>query len=515
MIYTDDWSKISTDINLLNDLEQKAIPDYLKRCRWFSAKSTQLDSVNIDQVFTINIENYAAHLIILTVYYGTNNSDRFLLPVTLAKDEHITSKSFISEISIHNKKLNIVDAIYCPLFLEQLFNCIAENKTIHFKDQRIEFRSGKGLLPNARYTFSKTLELDQSNSSFIVNDAYFCKLFRKLFTTDNPDFEMVSFLTEETEFKNLPTFAGVIAMYDKEVPTTLALMQSKVVYEKDCWSLCGDYLNDYLFSVQRGERIISEQTNALVRLLAKRTADLHNALASGTRKEFIPEPFNSAYREQHLLKLKLLTEQRYELLDDNLYKLNDYGLQLAHHFKNKKDQILSYFNTLSSKFLDGIRIRIHGDYHLGQILFTGDDVIIIDYEGEPESSIQERRIKHSPLKDVAGILRSFHYAVCAKLFFSVETKNLAADEVSAAATYWYEQVKALFLENYFLQTDSIYNKQENQESIDFLLNLHLLEKAIYELGYELNSRPGWIKIPLKGIEHTLQLIQTNNTSNNH
>lgn len=513
MLYTEDWSKISSDVNLLNELEQKVFPDYLKRCRWFSAKATQLDSVNIDRVFTLALEPSDAHLVILTVYYGNNQSDQFFLPVTLAKDEHITPKSFISEILIHEKRLNIVDAIYCPLFIEQLYNAIADNKMLQFRDQRIEFKNGRGLQEGARYEFSKTLELDQSNSSVIINDAYFLKFFRKLFATDNPDYEMVSFLTEETSFKNLPAFAGVITLYDKKIPTTLALMQTKVNYVKDCWSLCGDYLNEYLFGVQRGERVIGEQTYALVKLLALRTADLHNALASGSRQEFAPEPFNQAYRQQHLLKLKQLTQQRYELLDENLYKLNEYGLLLAEYFKSEKENILNYFNTLSIKFLDGIRTRIHGDYHLGQILYTGNDVIIIDYEGEPESSIQERRIKHSPLKDIAGLLRSFHYAVCAKLFFSVETKGIPTEVIADAATYWYEQIKSAFLTDYYNQTESIYNQKENKDSIDFLLNLHLLEKAIYELGYELNSRPGWIKIPLKGIEHTLQVILSNNITN--
>lgn len=513
MLYTEDWSQISTDINLLNELEQKTIPEYLKRCRWFSAKSTQLDSVNIDRVFSIPLLPYDTHLLILTAYHGLNQSDTFLLPVTLSSDEYVTPKSFIAEISIREKKLNLIDAIYSPAFVEKFFNAIADNQTLQFKEQRIVFKSGKGLAEGTRYAYSKTLDIDQSNSSFIVNDQYFCKLFRKLFTLPNPDYEVVSFLTEETSFRNLPAFAGVVTLYEKELPTTIALMQIKIAFDKDCWSLCGDYLNEYLFGLQRGERNISDTTYALTRLLAKRTAEMHLALFSGKSDAFKPETFDEPYRENHLLKLNELLARRYELLDDNLYKLDEYGLQLADYFKQEMSTIQSFFQLLAHKSLNGFRIRIHGDYHLGQILYSGDDVIIIDYEGEPESTIQERRIKHSPLKDVASLLRSFHYAVSAKLYFSIETKRLNPKDVSAAAIHWYEAIKDTFLNEYFLHTDTIYDVKENKESINYLLHLHLLEKAIYELGYELNSRPGWVKIPLKGIEHTLQLIQSMEVKN--
>jgi maltose alpha-D-glucosyltransferase/alpha-amylase len=508
MLLTDNWKNIGNDTNLLHELEQRAIPEYLKRCRWFSAKSSQLDSVTINEVFSIPVEPHYTHLILLTAYHSDNHSDTFLLPITLANDEEINSKSFISEINILEKRFNVIDAIYSPLFIEVLFNSMVNEDEMLYKEQRISFKRGKGLLPQTVFEKSHTLNLDQSNSSAIINDAYFLKFFRKLFPAINPDYEMVSFLTEETNFKNLPAFAGVITLHNNDVPTTLGLMQTKVSFEKDCWSLCGDYLNDYLFSVQNGQRDISDNGFILTRLLATRTAELHLALASGTNYAFAPENFDqSNYREEQMLRMQRLTIQRSELMEDNLYKLNEYGLTLAKNFKANLSFIQQYFSLLKDKKLHGIRTRIHGDYHLGQILYTGNDVIIIDFEGEPESSIYERRIKHSPLKDVAGILRSFHYAVCSKLFFSIETKGISIETLTAATTYWYNRMKDEFLTTYFSLTDSIYNHAVHAEYNNYLLQMHLLEKAIYELGYELNSRPRWVMIPLKGIEHTLQLIQ--------
>ncbi len=157
------------------------------------------------------------------------------------------------------------------------------------------------------------------------------------------------------------------------------------------------------------------------------------------------------------------------------------------------------------------RIRIHGDYHLGQVLFTGADYLIIDFEGEPESSITDRKVKHSPLKDVAGMIRSFHYAVCAKLYFSVETKNIDPLRLQKAADRWYRLITDAYLDAYMQAMGNITAIFGSRTELNFLLQLHLLEKSVYELGYELNGRPDWIRIPLKGIQQVLFEIEKFNS----
>lgn len=509
MIKTEDWRHIINDRKLLEEFEVRLIPGYLKRCRWFSAKSANLQKVKIANLISVFCEQECAHLLFVNTYFGENKGDTFLLPITLANPEHVNAKAIIGELEIKDRPYTIIDALYSPEFIAALFRAMAEEKEYDFGEDRIIFKRGKGLKPDELYANATTLDLDQSNSSVIINDHYFFKLFRKIFPAINPDYEIVSFLTEETNFSNLPAFSGVMTWYHNDTPTTLALMQSKVDYIKDCWSLCGDYLNDYLFSVQQGKREIPEKGFTLSRLLAQRTAELHLALASGTSPAFVPESYlNTDYAEKQIIRLHKLLDHRAELLTINRETLSDSGKYLADTFIANRPFILDYFKELKQKKIQGIRTRIHGDYHLGQILFTGNDVIIIDFEGEPESNIEERRVKHSPLKDIAGLLRSFHYAVCAKLFFSNETKDVAAEDVYDATNFWYDQIRNEFLKTYFSLTDSIYQYAENKQSVDYLLNLHLLEKAIYELGYELNSRPDWVIIPLKGIEHTIQQFRS-------
>lgn len=168
---------------------------------------------------------------------------------------------------------------------------------------------------------------------------------------------------------------------------------------------------------------------------------------------------------------------------------------------------MRFFDKIRKTPLKSLRTRIHGDFHLGQVLYSNEDFIIIDFEGEPESSIADRKIRHSPLKDVAGMIRSFHYAVSAKLFFSGETKHADALKLRKASERWFYLIRETYTETYLEALGRDQKLYANKAELNFLFLLHLLEKAIYELGYELNGRPDWIKIPLKGIEQVINELE--------
>ncbi|RYF65065.1 MAG: trehalose synthase, partial [Cytophagaceae bacterium] len=153
------------------------------------------------------------------------------------------------------------------------------------------------------------------------------------------------------------------------------------------------------------------------------------------------------------------------------------------------------------------RTRIHGDYHLGQVLATQNDYVIIDFEGEPESTIAERKIKHSPLKDVAGMIRSYHYAVSAKLFNASETEGIDPDKLQVVSDRWYKLIRDTYLDAYLGTFGSPHPMFYDNGEINYLLLIYLLEKAVYELGYEISYRPTWVKIPLKGIVDVIREIE--------
>ena len=186
-----------------------------------------------------------------------------------------------------------------------------------------------------------------------------------------------------------------------------------------------------------------------------------------------------------------------------MHKLDGMALDLAREFLEKKTLIRKRITNFDWTKLKGERIRVHGDYHLGQILVTNDDFYILDFEGEPESTIRDRKVKQPPLKDVAGLFRSFHYAIYATVFNNAETYKKSQEELFQAAEIVYSYFTSVFLGTYIDQVqDANLNIGYNQERI-FILKYCLLEKAVYEIGYELNSRPRWALIPLKGISNII------------
>jgi maltose alpha-D-glucosyltransferase/alpha-amylase len=241
-------------------------------------------------------------------------------------------------------------------------------------------------------------------------------------------------------------------------------------------------------------------------LLGQRTAELHVALArTEGGSAFSPEPFTRLYQRALYQSMRSQARATLQLLDSQLKRLDEEAHQQAEQVLDREQSLLARFGELLHDRIDARRIRCHGDYHLGQVLFTGKDFVIIDFEGEPERPVSERRIKTSPLRDVAGMLRSLHYVSHAAL--RGKTPALLVGNVAISnekwAAFWYDWTAASFLQSYLAGAKSGGFLPGDLAQQRTLLNAYLLEKALYELRYELNNRPDWVKIPLEGI---LQLV---------
>jgi maltose alpha-D-glucosyltransferase/alpha-amylase len=241
-----------------------------------------------------------------------------------------------------------------------------------------------------------------------------------------------------------------------------------------------------------------------IQLLAKRTAEMHTALGSEfSETSFTPTRFNGDYAVWLKNRLTYQFQIRLNLTENNLHKLDGYSLQLAKDFLEKKNEIRKRLVNFDWTKFKGERIRIHGDYHLGQILVQEDDFCILDFEGEPESTIRDRKVKQPPLKDVAGLFRSFHYAIYSTIFNHQQEYKKEQEELFNFGELLYKYIVSAFMEIYVETTknENLHIGYRNERR--FLLKYCLLEKAIYELGYELNSRPKWTIIPLKGIANIM------------
>jgi maltose alpha-D-glucosyltransferase/alpha-amylase len=378
------------------------------------------------------------------------------------------------------------------------------------------------------------LRAEQSNTSIVYGDRFILKLFRRVEEGINPDLEIGRFLTERTSFRNLPPVAGAFEYRrGRQSPMTLAILHAYVANEGDAWQYTLDTLSRYFeqavaqpcdpgeVPVPPGETLalldqqIPQRAAEMIgtylesaRLLGMRTAELHLALASVPEDpDFAPEPFSALYQRSIYQSMRGTAAQALDLLRKRWKDFGEEVREKARRVLELEPEVQRRFRAISEQKITAMRMRFHGDYHLGQVLYTGKDFVIIDFEGEPARPLSERRIKRSPLRDVAGMLRSFHYAVYMALNTHLSGGSLRPESeavLEAWARCWQRWVSSAFLRAYLETSAKAPFVPQTREELRVLLNAFLVEKACYELGYELNNRPDWVRLPLLGL---LQLLQ--------
>jgi len=239
----------------------------------------------------------------------------------------------------------------------------------------------------------------------------------------------------------------------------------------------------------------------LVRLLGERTGEMHLALASNQDDPaFKPEEYSLHYQRSLFSGLQSSVRVAFQSLSRNMKKLPDSVRKEAEEILSMREEILAILKKIYSRKIDVTKIRIHGDYHLGQVLFTGKDFMILDFEGEPARSYSERRLKYSPLRDVAGMIRSFHYAAYGSLFLDNQIRPEDIEQLLPHVEQWYHYMSGFFVGAYLQAVNGSSFVPKQTEDLEIMLQTFLLQKAVYELNYELNNRPDWVIVPLRGIK---------------
>jgi len=376
------------------------------------------------------------------------------------------------------------------------------------------------------------IRAEQSNSSITFDEELILKLYRHVETGVNPDLEIGQFLTNSA-YEHTPPIIGWL---DYRAPNgdaaTLGVLHKYVPNEGDVWQYTSDALQRYyertaalppeeeVSGLMNAARLValidegpSELTHDLMdsyledaRLLGERTAELHMALSRGTTPAFMPEPFNLLYQRSVYQRMRGLSGRVLPTLRRKIPSLPEDVRPFADAVAHAEPEIVRRFRMLIDRKVGGVRTRVHGDLHLGQVLHTGRDYSFIDFEGEPARTLSERRLKRSPLIDVAGMLRSFHYAAYATLqqeLVSGLVRPEDAANLDRWARYWYLWASAYYLKGYLTAAEGTNILPRETADVQMLIDAFLLEKAIYEVGYELNNRPDWLSIPLRGV---LQLI---------
>jgi maltose alpha-D-glucosyltransferase/alpha-amylase len=397
------------------------------------------------------------------------------------------------------------------MFCRSVVAAMAARKEIAMAQGKLQFRPTTAFDQLAGSDFN-TLPVARprgSSSNTVVNigERLMLKGYRRLRTGLNPELEMGRYLTEVAHYPNCAPLAGALEYFGKDGETCLlAMLQGYVANQGDGWTHSLEYVQRHLEQYRTtpaGDAVplnAHEAYLALIRVLALRTAELHRALAQPSQDSaFAPQPLAradiDAYRERAMEEAR----GALDLLASSLDQLPAADRDRAVAVLALRDQLLARIDALSSQDPQGLKIRIHGDYHLGQVLVTRNDFVIIDFEGEPGHTLEQRSAKQSPLRDVAGMLRSFSYVQQSALR-KVAHNEAEGQRLTPLARAWEVETRAAFLTAYdaAAREAKLYGPEAPQPGSG-LLGLFELEKALYELSYELGNRPGWAGIPLQGI----------------
>jgi maltose alpha-D-glucosyltransferase/alpha-amylase len=343
-----------------------------------------------------------------------------------------------------------------------------------------------------------------SNTTVNLGDRLFLKGYRRLSAGVNPELEMGRFLTDVARFPNTVPVAGALEYVATDgTSTTLALLQAYVANQGDAWQYTLDYLEDFLEEARTATEPPPADAHGayldLMRTLGHRTGELHLALAQRTGDPaFDPEAVTDADLAAWAARVREEMVSTFNLLQQRLDQLHSPALDDARALLDARDAGFARVDAARLR-TETVKTRYHGDYHLGQVLLRNNDFVITDFEGEPARPLAQRREKHSPLRDVAGMLRSFNYAQRAAVLRVKAARPDDYARLDRLAQTWETQCRAAFLEAYRLttQTGTLYRSFEDLVG---LLELFELEKALYELRYELNNRPDWVRVPLAGIQ---------------
>jgi maltose alpha-D-glucosyltransferase / alpha-amylase len=524
------WDSI-LDGSARSILERQSLAAFLQRQRWFGGKARTIVRARFGDWTTLRRGPHPAFLTVIDVQYADDGTERYLLPLAMSSGadaeaiERQVPSAIVSRVSGARKGL-LYDGLFDDGVCQMLLASMQEHREVTTRDGRVrgidlELRpphvAADSLLPITRSA------PDQSNTSVTFGRRLFMKMFRRIEHGPNPDIEISEYLTR-SGFTRIPPLRGAIAYSrDDKQPAALVMLQEYVTNQGNAWQVAIEELARYFervpslseprafadaarrFAFEGGP--IPEEASEAIRshlaaadVIGRRTGELHAQLAEALDPAFMPEPCTPADLSHTADAMRRHAMEQLQLLESRLPVLDARARELGRLVLDSRDELLHHFHDLERIGNGGARIRCHGDYHLGQVLVTEGDIVIIDFEGEPARSLAERRDKTSPLRDVAGMLRSFSYAALAALNAATRTRPEDLDRLTPWARFWETWVGAVFLRGYLSAVREAEIVPAKDEELETLLRAFVVDKALYELGYELNNRPDWVHIPLAGLQ---------------
>jgi maltose alpha-D-glucosyltransferase/alpha-amylase len=495
--------------------EAEVLPSFMPERRWFADKDSRTVSTKVSAAIPIEHDGgrIAAVIVESTSRQGVS---RYFLPLTVKWSRYTaidkSPATILSAVRRGASEGTLLDATAEPDFISVALNNIHRGETVVGSAASLEFRPtnvfAEGPPPEIKTVVP--IDREQSNSSVIADNKYVVKVLRRVSAGVHPEFEMGRYLADVAHFQNSPPLLGTVELIEGETRTALSTVHAFVENQGDAWGVTGASL-DRLIDEQRlvpdeAATETSEMTSMLQRMrqIGRRTAELHRALASHPEIEaFAPEPISQEDTLRWSGAIMTRASHVFEMLRENSDRLGEIATGLWERLQHRRDAIFAHVEDLKNSKVTGSKIRVHGDFHLGQVLVAKDDAYILDFEGEPRQSLEQRRLKAPPARDVAGFLRSINYATSAAID---RAPNVTTEErliLGPRTRVWGARLSAAFWESYRETLAGVDIWPVDQAEAEALLNLFQLEKAFYEIEYEVTNRPGWVHIPLEG---TLRIL---------
>jgi maltose alpha-D-glucosyltransferase/alpha-amylase len=490
-------------------LERDVLPAFLAGRRWFAERGNTSTTAHVVDAIPLVAGDSGVGLALIKSN-GRHEAANYLLPLTIKWtrfDSSPPNPNALAAVRRGPREGTLLDATAEPSFVSFVMQNLQSGQTIESGSRRIEFQPTSKLPTDRPIAIEdvRAVDTEQSNTTVLVGNKYVVKLFRRIVPGVNPEIEVGRFLTDMVPFANTPPLLGAVEVEENGERSAVAVVHGFVENQGDAWTVTGAYLDRFveeqrLLAIETAGR--SDEQAAYVRRMeqvGRRVAELQLALASrDDLADFAPEPIGPddvrKWSEGILQRANRVLDELSRCRGD----LPDGDGILIDAVLSHRDSLPARLHELLPTQPDALKIRHHGDFHLGQMLVVKDDVFIIDFEGEPRRSIEDRRRKAPAARDVAGLIRSIDYSATAALERALRSAPDEQGKIARALDGWRERAAEAFIAGYRLSLTAGGLWPSSRQGAERLLDFFLLEKAFYEIEYELAHRPDWVRVPLAG-----------------
>ncbi len=525
--------------SLIKEIEQNILPGYLLKTDWYTGRNKELHGITITNQARLLAGDHTVFLVLFEVQYESGLPESYQLPLAFITKKaathlmHNCPQSVLATLVAGEDEGILVDALFTKELQQSLLAKMAANANIEMNESMITFMGNDALRHQleVKSEVKSKIHTEDGFTSITYDNGFFLKMYRKIDPTTNPDLEITRYLSEDVKFAHVPQFSGAIEWRFKSDNIALGMLQVLVENHGDGYHFMLTRVDNYIeriLSANREELLatkmlgtltnpvtydaLPEQLQTLLgaraseqaRIIGVRTAEMHLALAKGTaNRDFAPEDFSLHYQRSLFSSMQSLVRETYQNKIEKFGHLNPLIVQELESFFTKKEQVLTLLQRIYKKKLDVIKIRIHGNYHLGQVIFTGKDMVINDFGGDTVRPFSDRRLKRSPLRDVAAMVRSFRDAAYEGFLKTSHAQNDKITELLPFARIWAHYMVGFFMHAYLETVQGSSFIPQDPKDLQMMVETYIVEKALYDLNNDLKNRPDWMIVPLLSIKAIL------------